>query len=100
MTVTQTIALSVAAALADPSAGESQTSLGATATVIRPAEISAIATTSEGEVVIITGSGTSSDTNSGEAEMAAEGGTLTRLPGDRWIVRPAGAEPVVVTLIY
>jgi hypothetical protein len=92
MTVTQMIALSLAAAVADPSAGESRASLGASATVIRPAEISAVASKSEGEVVIIT--------RSGEAEMAAEGGTLTRLHDDRWIVRQAGAAPVVVTLTY
>ncbi len=95
MTLTQMIALSLAAAVADPSAGESRASLGASATVIRPAEISAVASKSEGEVVI-TGSGT----GSGEAEMAAEGGTLTRLHDDRWVVRQAAAQPVVVTLTY
>lgn len=90
----QLLALFAAPAGAGPWAGEHsrQVSLGVTATVIRPAEITSIATDNGPEVVTVT--------NSGEAEVAAEGGTLTRLEGDSWIVSQADTEPVVVTITY
>ncbi len=72
--------------------GRAQAGLVATATVIRPAEISTVSTDSERDVVTVT--------KSVETRMAAEGGTITRLDGDRWSVSQAGAEPVVVSLTY
>lgn len=88
------LALLAAVASGDlpPGTDGAQASLAATATVIRPAEISTVSSDSEGDVVTVT--------NSAETKMAAEGGTITRLDGDRWSVSQAGAEPVVVSITY
>jgi hypothetical protein len=94
MIVTQALTLLAAAEAADRAAdaGSRQADLAVTATVVRSAEVSTTVTDGRGEVV--------TSTSSGDFEIVAERGTVTRLNGSRWIVSPAGAEPVIVTLIY
>lgn len=72
--------------------GGRQAQLGITATVVRPVEILAFPSGTEGAVALIR--------NAEAIEVVAEGGTARQLGGETTAVTSDGAGQVTVTLVF